>query len=301
MPESTNRRVNESTAVRNVLVAGCGYVGRELVFAFHSSGWRAWGLTRTPEQARAIMEEFGIPTVAADLGDRAALGRALDGIPKPHVVVHCASSSRGGPEAFRNVFVHGLRNLCELLAPEHIVFTSSTSVYAQTDGTEVDESSPAEPATETGRILREAEAIVLGNGGTVLRLAGIYGPGRSVVLRRFLDGSAVIEDGGGRWLNQIHRDDVVAAILHVAGAAWARGQIFNVADDRPLTQREAYAGLARHFKRPLPPEGPRKEDRKRAWSHKRVSNRKLRATGWAPVFPSFLDAVELGWMTDPGS
>ena len=298
MDESPNQRIDESTPGRSVLVAGCGFLGTAAAVAFRSAGWRVTGLTRTPEHAEAIREQSGIPTVAADLGDRDALGRALAGIPKPDVVVHCASSSHGGPDVFRSVFVKGLRHLHGLLAPEHIVFTSSTSVYAQTDGSEVDESSPAEPASATGRILREAEGIVLGNGGTVLRLAGLYGPGRSVVLRRFLDGSAVLEDGGCRWLNQIHRDDAVAAILRVAGAAWARGQVFNGADDRPLNQREAYAGLARHFGRPLPPEGPRKADRKRAWSNKRVSNRKLRATGWAPVFPSFLDAV--GGLADAG-
>ncbi len=169
------------------------------------------------------------------------------------------------------------------------VYTGSTSVYAQTDGAWVDESSPAEPDRETGRILRETEGVVLAaSGGTVARLAGIYGPGRSALLKKFLAGEAVVEGDGLRWLNQIHRDDAAAALFRLVQPDAPPG-VYNVADDTPLTQRDLYHALAELHGLPVPPSGPIDLNRKRGWTSKRVRNARLRALGWRPVFPSFLD------------
>jgi nucleoside-diphosphate-sugar epimerase len=159
------------------------------------------------------------------------------------------------------------------------------------DGEWVTEESPAEPPRETGQILLETERWVLSLGGSVARLAGIYGPGRSVLLRKFFSREAIIEGDGRRWINQIHRDDAARGLLHLA-ESHAPG-VFNLGDSAPLEQRALYEDLARRFNQPLPPEGPINLDRKRGWTHKQVSNSKLRALGWTPAFPSFLDAVEL--------
>jgi nucleoside-diphosphate-sugar epimerase len=142
--------------------------------------------------------------------------------------------------------------------------------------------------------LREAEDHVLAHGGTVARLAGIYGPGRSVLLEKFFNGTAVIEGDGTRWINQAHRDDIAAALKCIADRG-ARG-VFNVSDDHPFPQRVLYARLSSMFQRPLPKAGPVDFQRKRAWTNKQVSNAKLRALGWTPRFPSFFDAIEI----DPG-
>ena len=150
------------------------------------------------------------------------------------VVVHCASSGQGGPEAYRQVYLEGSAHLLQELAPRQMIFTSSTSVYAQVSGEWVSEESPAEPTAETGRILREAEELVLAHGGAVLRLSALYGPGRSVLLRKFFSGEAVIEGDGARWINQIHREDAVEAYLQVIERRAAG--IYNVSDDRPLQQ-----------------------------------------------------------------
>lgn len=205
-------------------------------------------------------------------------------------VLHCASSGRGGAEAYRKVYVAGARNLAGIFPEARLIFTSSTSVYAQNSGEWVDESSAADPLRETGGLLLEAEAIVRAANGCVLRLAGIYGPGRSVLLRKFMENTAMLENGGGRWLNQIHRDDAVRAVRMAAQSGTA-GAIYNVADDQPATQREVYEWIAGFLKRPLPPDGPADPNRKRGWTSKRVSNSKLRALGWAPQFPSYCFAL----------
>jgi nucleoside-diphosphate-sugar epimerase len=248
------------------------------------------GLTHSPESAEALKgEAFTVAACDITSLDAVRAAASLFGS-APEAVIHCASSGRGGADAYRSVYLEGSRNLLACLAPGRMIFTSSTSVYAQMDGSTVNEECPAEPPRETGRLLRETEDLVLASGGTVARLAGIYGPGRSVLLRKFFSGAAVLEGAGGRIVNQIHRDDIATA-LHMLAERNAAG-IFNVGDNAPTAQREIYEWLGARFSRPLPPTGPIDPNRKRGWTSKRVCNAKLRALGWEPQFPSFFDAVE---------
>ena len=273
-----------------VIIAGCGFTGLATARLFHTAGWDVLGLTHSPESAAALKGE-PFSTAACDISDADAVRAiAAQHGGSPHAVIHCASSGRGGADAYRRVYLGGARNLLDALAPRRLIFTSSTSVYAQADGAVVTEDSAAEPPRETGHILRETENLVLSRGGIVVRLAGIYGPGRSVLLRKFFSGEALIEGDGGRIVNQVHRDDIASALLALA----VRGErgIFNVSDDAPVSQREIYAWLAQRFDLPLPPTGPIAPNRKRGWTSKRVSNAKLRAIGWTPQFPSFFAAVE---------
>jgi nucleoside-diphosphate-sugar epimerase len=274
--------------VAKVLIAGCGFVGLAAARLFIQRGWEVTGCTHSPESAARLSGE-PFPVLACDLAEEAAV-EALGSIGPVDAVIHCASSSRGGAEQYRRVYLDGTRHLARVFPAATLLFTSSTSVYAQTDGGWVTEESPAEPGRETGQLLRAAEDLVIGQNGVVARLAGIYGPGRSVLLRKFFDGTAMIEGDGGKWINQAHRDDIASALVQLV-CSGAQG-IFNVNDDRPLAQRDLYAWLAERFQRELPPSGPIDLNRKRGWTNKRVSNEKLRATGWQPRFPSFFDAVE---------
>lgn len=267
-----------------LLLCGHGYLGHAISREFLAGGWEVIALSREGDPEGEPVE------ISCDLSSAEQVAALkID----PDFIIHCASSGRGGAEAYRAVYLEGCRHLIQRFPGVPLLFTSSTSVYAQTDGSEVTEESPAEPDRETGRILLEAENLVLAHGGTVTRLAGIYGPQRSVILKKFLKGESVIEEDGRRYLNQIHRDDAASAIYRLAISPAARPGIYNVADSSPLSQLECFRALSEGFKRPLPPSGPRDPDRKRGWTHKRVSNAKLRATGWEPRFPSFLDAAPL--------
>ncbi len=273
-----------------VVIAGCGFVGLAAARLFHCAQWSVLGLTHSAESADALKGE-AFSVIRCDISDADSVRGVKDWLgATPDVVIHCASSGRGGADAYRTVYLGGAHNLISVLAPQRLLFTSSTSVYAQTDGGIATEDTPANPPRETGALLRETEELVLANGGIVARLAGIYGPGRSVLLRKFLGGEAVIEGDGGRIVNQIHRDDIASALLTLA----QRGEsgIYNVSDDAPMPQREIYEWLAKRFSMPLPPHGPIDPNRKRGWTSKRVSNAKLRALGWTPQFPGFFDAVE---------
>ncbi len=271
-----------------VVIAGCGFTGLATARLFAGAGWEVVGVTHSVESAVALgTEKFRV--VACDITDRAALA-ACGELRGAEAVIHCASSGRGGVEQYRAVYLDGARALGEVLAPGLLVFTSSTSVYAQTDGAWVTEESAAEPDRETGRVLRETEEWVIARNGLVTRLAGIYGPGRSVLLRKFFAGEAVIEGDGAKWINQVHRDDIASALVQLVTAR-ARG-VFNVSDDEPLAQRGVYEWLARRFARAMPPTGEIDLNRKRGWTNKRVSNAKLRASGWTARYPSFFAAVD---------
>ena len=262
-----------------LLLIGNGYLGQAVSREFRENGWDVFPVSLSG----------GDGSMPCDVSNW-VLVKCLRRHVSPDFIVHCAASGRGGAEAYQKVYVDGCANLSQIFPGTPLLFTSSTSVYAQTDGSVVTEESPAIPGRETGSLLLAAEAVTLGAGGIVTRLSGIYGPGRSVILKKFLSGEAVIEEDGRRFLNQIHRDDAARAILHLA-ASNIRGEIFNVSDSTPLSQLGCYENLAEIFNLPLPPSGPRDLNRKRGWTHKQVSNAKLRATGWQPDFPSFIDSA----------
>jgi nucleoside-diphosphate-sugar epimerase len=283
LPES---ETTERSGTPSVLVIGCGYVGAQLLRELNRSGWKATGITLSESSADTLRSE-GLEVVAADL--RTSDLRVLTEN-NPSVLIHCASSGKGGAVAYREIFLETTMRLIRETSFEHLVFTSSTSVYPQTDASIVTESDLAKPERETGKILREAEELVLAHHGTVLRLAGIYGPGRCVPLEKLLSGEAGIEGDGERIINSIHRDDAVSAFHLAAEHRWQG--IFNVADNTPVTQLEWFQWVCARARRPLPPFVPRDLNRKRAWTSKRVSNAKLRSLSWTPRYPSFREGLE---------
>jgi shikimate kinase/nucleoside-diphosphate-sugar epimerase len=278
-----------------ILVVGCGYVGEKVADLLHEQGLAVTGVTHSPESAARLCAEKPWRAVACDISQDRSVQRLARTVGADQVkwVVHCASSNRGGAEVYQQVYEQGMDHLMLHFSKARPLFTSSTSVYPQTDGSTVTETSPAEPTKETGRILRRTEENVLRLKGTVARLAGIYGPGRSFLLRHLLEGKSSIEgnEGQGRIINQIHRLDAASAVVHLIQNNLTG--IYNVVDDSPATQAATYSWLAPKFGLPLPPvlDAPA-TDRKRGWTHKAVSNAKLHASGWTPRYPSYQRAVE---------
>src|SRR6266496_2051742 len=153
-----------------VLIVGCGYVGQALGVELVKQGLEVFGLRRRQESAEELAK-----------------------LPAPFDwVINTVSSTKGGVEEYRQVYLNGTRHLIERLAPtplKKFVYTSSTSVYGQTDGSSVKESSPAEPQSPTSRLLVATEKLLLEAArekkfpALILRVAGIYGPGRGHLFR----------------------------------------------------------------------------------------------------------------------
>lgn len=269
-----------------VIIVGCGFLGEAAADLFLKDGWSVLGLCGHEESARRL-EGKALAISVIDITQEYVAPAAWRGA---DALVFCASTRGGDPSAYRSVYLDGLLNSIAAFKPRRILFCSSTSVYAQMDGSIVDEESVTNPPRDTGLILRDAESVTLACGGYVARLAGLYGPARSVLLKKFLANEAVIEGDGQRWINQIHRDDAARAIVHLFTHRSAPG-IYNVADGTPASQREIYGWLANFHHMELPPSTEVLQPTRRGWSNKRISNAKLRATGWEPLYPSFREAL----------
>lgn len=272
-----------------ILIAGCGYVGEATADLFHAAGWDVEGWVHSQASAAGLSKK-PYPVHVVDVSQPAQLSQRAGLF---DAVVLCVSSRGGDAEIYRQVYLNGARNLVECFPRTTILFTSSTSVYAQRDGSWVTEESETKPLRETGRILLEVEELILDKGGTVVRLAAIYGPRRSALLTRFLSGTATIDPEKDRFVNQVHRDDIASALfLLLDRKSQDAAEIYNVVDDHPLLQSECYAWLAQKLNRPLPPSTKSREPGKRGDANKRVSNAKLRGSGWTPQYPTFADAME---------
>ena len=272
-----------------ILIAGCGYVGEATADLFHSAGRSVEGWVYSEQSAtRLSAKPYSIRSI--DISQRGELAKCSGAF---DAVIHCASSHGGDAEAYRQIYLNGARHLLDVFPNAKTLFTSSTSVYAQRDGSWVTEESETKPLRETSRTLLEVEKLILKKGGIVARLAGIYGPRRSALLSKFLNGTGNIDPNNERFVNQVHRDDIASALfLLLDRKAQASAQIYNVADDQPLLQSECYRWLAQRLNRPLPPIRKSEHSRKRGDTNKRVSNAKLRYSGWTPQYPTFIDAME---------
>ncbi|HEX4262958.1 MAG TPA: SDR family oxidoreductase [Verrucomicrobiae bacterium] len=279
-----------------VLIVGTGYVGLPLGAELARQGHEVFGLRRN-RAAEGELNAVGIKPLFADItraDELARLPREFDW------VVNCAASGGGDAEEYRQIYLEGMRNLIEWLAPNRqagvprFVYTSSTSVYGQNDGSIVNEQSPAEPAMETARVLLEAEKVLLEGArdrnfpAMILRVAGIYGPERGHWFKQFLKGEARLNGSGERFLNMIHRDDVIGGVIAVLERG-RPGDIYNAVDDEPVSQRDFFSWLAAATSLPMPAGAPTTpEARKRGVTNKRVSNRKLKADlGYSFKFPTF--------------
>jgi nucleoside-diphosphate-sugar epimerase len=289
-----------------VLIVGCGYVGLPLGAELVRLGHEVFGLRRNAS-AENELKAAGIQPLFGDVTQPETLAR----LPREFDwVVNCvaaglrraevasATQAGGGAEDYRQVYLQGARNLIEWLAPnppKKFVYTSSTSVYGQTDGSQVKESSPTEPLAETAKILLETEKLLLAAvaerkfPAVILRVAGIYGPDRGHWFKQFLKNEARMEGDGSRFLNMIHRDDLIGCIIAALKNGRA-GEIYNAADDEPVSQLHFFQWLAQALDKPLPPSEPDNpaENRKRGATNKRVSNRKLRMElGHQFKYPNF--------------
>ncbi len=276
------------------LIVGCGYVGLPLGAELVRRGHEVSGLRRSA-LAEAELKAAGITPLHADITQPETLARLPRDFDR---VVNCSASGGGGAEDYRKVYLDGNRNLLAWLADsamKKFVYTSSTSVYAQNDGSVVTETSPVAPEVDTSQVLVETEKLLQEAvakrkfPAVILRVAGIYGPGRGYAFKQFLRGEARLEGDGSRGLNMIHRDDLIGIIIAALERGEA-GQIYNAADNEPVSQRKFYDWLAAQLKQPLPPQVASDAEvwRKRGVTNKRVSNAKLRAAlKYKFQFPDF--------------
>lgn len=267
-----------------VVIFGCGYIGVALARAVRAAGAEVWGVTRNPDRV-AELKASGIHGVEAELSSGQWRVRVPD---RAEFAINCVSASSGDAAGYRQSYIEGNKAIATWAYNGwcgHFLYTSSTGVYAQGKGLEVDESAPLHGGTERTFLLRAAEDAALRvrcDVTTIARLAGIYGPARHHFLDTVLSG-APIPGSPDDYMNLIHRDDVVSALLALMDVAC--GGVLNVSDGAPAPRGEVAAWIANRAARPAPVfDG----SAGRGTPSRRIIARRITTrTGWRPRFPSF--------------
>ncbi|GGL87789.1 NAD(P)-dependent oxidoreductase [Curtobacterium citreum] len=267
---------------KTAVIAGCGDLGTEAGLRFADQGYTVVGLRRRAERipapitGRSVDLRREAPTIDADTAV---------------VVVAFAAGSRDVDE-YRATYVDGLRNVLDGVeasgASPRVVVVSSTAVYDESDGGEVSEETPARAGTPTAGVLLEAEELLRARrqDAVLVRLSGIYGPGRERLVDQVRDGSARLAPvaGGSPHTNRIHRDDAAAALVHLA-AVPDPAPTYLGTDDEPVRLDDVLVFLAGELGVPEPPRA--EASGRQAGGDKRLSNALLRSTGWEPRYPTF--------------
>ncbi len=285
----------------NILVAGMGFAGRAIAAALARDGHGVWGLNRlgtdAPEGARAVAGDVLLPETL----------RGLSPLPPMDLLVSALSGTgHKDPELYRRVYVEGPARVADALtwsSRRCIWFLGSTGVYGAEDGEWVDENTPANPRHRAGEVQLAAEAALrdAADAHCVLRLSGLYGPGRTRLIRQALRKRPYFKPD--IWANQIHRDDVAGVVAALARREARAPELLLVSDDRPAPRREIFDWVRRETGCP---EGLYDEDHParagRNRGNKRVSNRKLRELDLPLRYPDYARGLRelLPWVSTHG-
>ena len=265
-----------------VLLAGCGDLGLRAAQRLLARGNEVWALRRRPP----ITDDSGIRWLCADLTQPESLSVLPAGITR---LVYLPTPDRREEPAYRATFVDGLRHLLDALGDRplrRVLLVSSSAVYGDHGGDWVDESTPPAPAGFNGKILLEAEQWLAKQPtpSIVLRLAGLYGPGRLQLLERLRAGQVRVPRAVVHWANRMQVDDAAAAIAHLLTLDDPLPLYLGV-DSTPLPLDVLYDYLAERVGAALPGEGPAPPD----VGSKRLDNARLRASGFVPQWPDARD------------
>ncbi len=258
------------------MIFGCGYLGRRIASLAIREGNQVWATTRQAAE-KGGFAKLGLRPIIADWTDR----RTLAALPEVDRIVVCVSYDRQSKHSRFDSQVGGLRNLLQAISPKtSICYISTTGVYHQQGGQWVDETSPTHPTREGGRVHLMAEALLHrlrpNTEWTVLRLAGIYGPGRVPRASDVVAGRPIASPQDG-FLNLIHVNDAARAVQ----AAWQRPKqrTYVVSDDQPVLRGSFYEEIARQTGAAAPrfvPPTTGSMVSMRSESNKRVWNRRMK-------------------------
>jgi nucleoside-diphosphate-sugar epimerase len=263
-----------------VLIAGCGDLGTEVGLRLAALGRHVVGLRR-----QAALLPAALNGQSVDLAtERPEIP------PDTDIVIVAIAAGSPDPEVYRAAYVTGLANLLDAIddagvTPRRFLMVSSTAVYDVNDSSFVDEETPATAATGTDAILLEAEELLHNRvpAAVVLRLAGIYGPGRERLIGMVRSGRATVA-ARTRLTNRIHRDDAAAAIVHLMLRVQAPQPLYIGVDNEPVPGAEVLGFLAAELGLPEP---EIVETGGTRGGNKRLSNRRLLETGFTLGYPGY--------------
>ncbi len=277
-----------SKGTERVLIVGSGYVGSQVARLLSKRGIDVWCLNRNrkdlPKQFNQICGDV------TDLKGLPSLNQGFD------AVIYAVSPDRRTEKAYRSAYYNGLENVIKLIGhPTKFVLVSSTGIFSQNDGEWVTERTNPNPASTTAKQLLRAEKLALeyGDPGIVIRLAGIYGPGRTRMIRRIMDGGLDCPDVN-YYTNRIHRDDGANSICHLLELS-SPNSLYLGADSDPAPLHVLYKWLASKTGSEDPCHKSSKysgSEELIAHKNKRCCNKQLLESGYSFIYPTFREGYE---------
>ncbi len=270
----------------HVLIIGCGDLGRAIAQQLLQQNVQVTGVKRSPE------EITGVTIINADVTQPDSLSALIQ--LTPHIIIYCVAAGGQTDAQYQAHYVDGLRNVLNTqtanTALKHVFFVSSTRVYGQQTDDLLDETVPAIPADFGGERLLQGEQLLAANAQghyqtTVLRLSGIYGPGRLRMIR--LAETAQWPDHDS-WSNRIHRDDAAAFITYLVQQVFADSPVlasYIVTDSQPVRQYEVLGWIAQQLHVAMPDIA--KQAPEAGLAGKRLHNAALIASGYQLQYPDY--------------
>ena len=261
-----------------VLIAGCGDVGNVLAVSLLKDGHIVYGLKRD-----VTTLPDGVRPIPGDLTNPDTLKQLPTDIDRLVYMPTPASRNVAGYEA---IFIQGWKNLWAGLKqdPARTLLVSSTAVHGESDGGIVNEDTLPEPTGFNGKILLKMEQLAASctTNLVVVRISGIYGPGRERLIRLSVSDELEVQQSPPFFTNRIHRDDAAAVLKHLLEKDQVEG-LYLASDDLPAPRYEVIEWLAKMQGKSSPP-GVVDKDATRG---KRVSNQRLRDSGFRPLYPDY--------------
>lgn len=271
-----------------ILIVGAGDIGGHLAQDMAQAGHEVWGLRRSDKPVGD-----GVELVQGDVADPETLTELPGDL---DIVVYSVASPVFSKEGYHDYYYRGLKNILRAVKGQDIkrvFFVSSSSVYHQMDEEWVDETTETLPTSFAGKEMLAAEQALLKHKlpGTVVRFTGIYGPGRTRMIKQAQSGSHC-DPEPAVWTNRIHRDDCVGVLTMLVNRALKDeplDDVYLATDDEPATLFDVLEWMKDRIGDVEPdhdvPEATRRANR-------RCSNKRLRALGYEFIYPNYREGYD---------
>jgi len=238
--------------MKSVFIVGCGDIGDRIADLCREKNVSVAGLVRSTESSERL-QKAGIEPVQVDLAKMDDLGTLLTTAATVFYLAPPPGEGESDP-----LVRHFLTVLSAQALPEKLVLLSTTAVYGDCQGEWISETHPVNPQTARGRRRLDAEQAVQewsANTGVpvvILRVGGIYGPGR-LPIERIKKGLPILHEAESPYTNRIHQDDL-AQVCIAAAEQGKSGEVYNVSDGQPGTMSRYFKDIAQAYRLPAPPE-----------------------------------------------